>query len=350
MNPAFAKFLKLSAQDRQDVFDATAEQRNTLSTYIEKDFWVCLVLDILYNGLPAGHPRLLFKGGTSLSKVHQLISRFSEDVDLVVFRDDLGFQGDNDPASTGLSGKQRTRLSQKLKDTAASYICGKLKDDLTQQAAIICPDSEIILDKTDRDRSTLLFQYPSLYALDSEAYVQPRVKLEGGARSALDPHQNNTLQPYIVDVLGDWNFSVENVITIDPQRTFWDKIMILHGWYCGYRDEQRLPSDRQRLSRHYYDVAMIYRDPLGKAAIGNVALATDVRRYTKQLFNRSWMKLDEAVPGSLRLVPERDFKQALMKDYQAMQGMMLGDMPTFDEIVESISAIEADINSMSSNL
>ena len=89
MNPAFAEFLQLSTQDRQDVFDNTAEQRNTLSTYIEKDFWVCLVLDILYNGLPYGHPRLLFKGGTSISKVHQLIHRFSEDVDLVVFRDDL---------------------------------------------------------------------------------------------------------------------------------------------------------------------------------------------------------------------------------------------------------------------
>jgi hypothetical protein len=68
------------------------------------------------------------------------------------------------------------------------------------------------------------------------------------------------------------------------------------------------------------------------------------------LFNRGWMKLDEAVPGSLKLVPEGDFRQALMRDYQAMQGMMLGDIPTFGEIVDSISALEADVNSMSSNL
>ena len=118
MNPAFAQFLNLSVQDRQDVFDATVERRNTLPTYIEKDFWACLVLDLLYNGLPEGHPKLLFKGGTSLSKVHQLINRFSEDVDLVVFRDDLGFSGDNDPASPALSGKQLKRLSQDLKDAA----------------------------------------------------------------------------------------------------------------------------------------------------------------------------------------------------------------------------------------
>ena len=49
---------------------------------VEKDFWVCWVLDVLFNGMGEGHPRLLFKGGTSLSKAYQVIRRFSEDVDL----------------------------------------------------------------------------------------------------------------------------------------------------------------------------------------------------------------------------------------------------------------------------
>lgn len=49
---------------------------------IEKDFWVCWTLDALFNGLPAGAPRMLFRGGTLLSKVFGLISRFSEDIDV----------------------------------------------------------------------------------------------------------------------------------------------------------------------------------------------------------------------------------------------------------------------------
>ena len=101
--------------------------------------------------------------------------------------------------------------------------------------------------------------YPSLFTKESEAYVQPRVKLEGGGRSALDPHEPHTIEPFIAGVLDDWDFTVPNVVTICPERTFWDKVMILHGWYCRHRDENRLPSDRQRLSRHYYDVAMIYK-------------------------------------------------------------------------------------------
>jgi len=97
MNPAYEPFLTLPDQERRDVFNAAAERLDTLPTYIEKDFWVCRVLDALYHGRPDHHPRLLFKGGTSLSKAFDAIHRFSEDIDVVVFRDDLGFTGDRDP-------------------------------------------------------------------------------------------------------------------------------------------------------------------------------------------------------------------------------------------------------------
>ncbi len=99
MMKAFESFLTLPEQDKRDVFEAAASRLDTLPSYVEKDFWVCFVLDVFYNRLPVGHPRLLFKGGTSLSKAFGLIRRFSEDIDLVVFRDDLGFKGDRDPTA-----------------------------------------------------------------------------------------------------------------------------------------------------------------------------------------------------------------------------------------------------------
>jgi hypothetical protein len=343
VNHAFKQFFDLSEQDRKDVFEATAEDLNTLPTYIEKDFWVCLVLDLLYNGLPNDSPRLLFKGGTSLSKVYNSISRFSEDVDFTVFRNDLGFSGEKDPVTAG-SNKKRDKLAKQLKQAASEYICDKLRNDLESIAVAILSDCNIVVDPDDQDKSTLLFRYPSLFPLNNTAYVQPRVKLEGGGRSALDPHQDCSIKPFIAGILNSWDFSVPNIMSIAPERTFWDKVMILHGWHCGYRDEGRKPGDRQRVSRHYYDVAMIFKTNIGQNAIQDNQLREDVRNHTQMLFGAAWKKLDEAVPGSMRLIPIDDLKAVLETDYQAMQEMMLGKPPAFDEIIEIISELEALIN------
>ena len=83
------------------MFEEAASWLDTLPGYMEKDFWVCLVLNLLFNRLPEGHPHLLFKVRTSLSKAFGLIRRFSEDIDLVVYRDDLGFAGGHDATVAG---------------------------------------------------------------------------------------------------------------------------------------------------------------------------------------------------------------------------------------------------------
>jgi predicted nucleotidyltransferase component of viral defense system len=90
MNPGFLEVLKASPDDRRDLFLGTARHLGTPEQYVEKDFWVCWTLDALFNGLTADRPRLLFTGGTSLSKAYGLISRFSEDIDVTVFRNDIG--------------------------------------------------------------------------------------------------------------------------------------------------------------------------------------------------------------------------------------------------------------------
>jgi hypothetical protein len=289
MNQAFLRFLQLPAADRLDVFEAEATRLDTLASYIEKDFWVCCVLDILYNALPAKHPRILFKGGTSLSKVYGLIDRFSEDVDFTIFAEDLGFPGEL--ASSDLSKKQRKKLSEDIKSQTGNYISQQLKRDIEKIVVDLFQGCSVVVDPEIDDRSTLLFLYPSLFRQDNRAYVQPRVKLEGGGRSAVDPHQAHTIRPLISDTLTDWDFSVQNVITIDAQRTFWDKVFILHGLYCGYRDELRLPSDLQRLSRHYYDVARIFDSEVGKLAVKNDDLRGRVRQHKLSFFQHRLEKV-----------------------------------------------------------
>src|SRR5882757_6016001 len=116
MNAAYQAIIGASDDDRRGLFLAAAARIGTTVQNVEKDFWVCWTLDALFNGLPAGGPRLLFKGGTSLSKGFGLISRFSEDIDVTVFRDDIG-EGTSIEELQALSGKKRNLKLDAIKDT-----------------------------------------------------------------------------------------------------------------------------------------------------------------------------------------------------------------------------------------
>jgi predicted nucleotidyltransferase component of viral defense system len=114
MNTDFSTVIAAGDDERRDLFLTTASRLGTTVQNVEKDFWVCWILDALFNGLPAGGPRLLFKGGTSLSKGFGLISRFSEDIDVTVFRDDLGVAAPVDELEA-LRSSFGTRRSQRSK-------------------------------------------------------------------------------------------------------------------------------------------------------------------------------------------------------------------------------------------
>lgn len=109
MNPAYSEVLSAGAEAMLSAFDTTAARIGTTSQNVEKDFWVCWTLDALFNGPLDRGPRLLFKGGTSLSKGFGLISRFSEDIDVTVFRDDIGAHA-TVAELEALSGKKRREL------------------------------------------------------------------------------------------------------------------------------------------------------------------------------------------------------------------------------------------------
>jgi len=82
-------FAKRKAAERQPYFEETASRRNSTTTAVEKDFWVCWTLKHLF--ALDGVPELRFKGGTSLSKIFRLIDRFSEDIDISIDRAALGW-------------------------------------------------------------------------------------------------------------------------------------------------------------------------------------------------------------------------------------------------------------------
>ena len=205
MNPAFDEVLAAGSDAMLSAFDTTALRLGTASQNIEKDFWVCWTLDALFNGLKEGGPRLLFKGGTSLSKGFGLINRFSEDIDVTVFRDDIGEPATIEELEALSSKKRRARLDA-IKDACQAYINGPLRAELTQilqdrlqAAGLDAGAARVEADDADPDGQTLLIWYPA--ATPRSDYVRAAIKIESGAKSALDPNSEVPIKPYVDDDL-----------------------------------------------------------------------------------------------------------------------------------------------------
>lgn len=336
--------MNLSSQHRRDVFEATAQRLGTLATYVEKDFWVCLVLDILYNDRPANHPVLFFKGGTSLSKAFGLIQRFSEDIDIAVSRYDLGFRGNQDPFKVNTTKNQREKMLKALDSADRKYVSKDLAITLSTSLDTLIRGCSVYPDREARTFPGLSIEYPTLFPALGIAYVQPRIKIEAGARSALDPVRTCTVKPYIAGDLDGWEFDVKNLETIAAERTYWEKVLILHGYHCGFRDEGRLPTDKDRVSRHYYDVAIITAADIGKTALASRDLLHSTREHNLAAFPRAWKKFEEATPGTLRCIPQPKLREVIEKDYDAMEGMITSEAPSFAWIMAQLDLVEQIIN------
>ncbi|MFN0056240.1 MAG: nucleotidyl transferase AbiEii/AbiGii toxin family protein [Planctomycetales bacterium] len=337
----------MSMRDRADLFAESARRRTMNVVVIEKDFWVCWVLKRLFTmpNLPAG---LIFKGGTSLSKVFGVIERFSEDVDLSFNRDDLGFGGENDPAHAGSKKKQQAQVenlvvatSQMIRDKLLPRLMTVIESELKSASG---RSWGLELDSTDAEQQTVLFHYPKSdqHRAESAPYLRPNVRLEMGARAEHWPITVGTVQPYAAD---DVPTAFQNpactVRAAAAERTFWEKATILHMWHHAGADKTL----KERQSRHYYDVVRLFEHPTGKSALNDLELLRAVARHKSLFFRRAWAKFDEAVPGSLRLVPPKARLVELAHDYATMrEEMIFGEAPTMEHILDVLAEIERLVN------
>jgi len=349
MIEGFQTVLAASERERRDLFLSAANRLGTAEQNIEKDFWVSWTLDALFNDLAAGGPRLLFKGGTSLSKGYGLIERFSEDIDITVFREDIG-----QPATVeeleGLSGKKRAARLDAIRGACQEYIRGPLQQQMDgllrsalHAAKLPANRGRVELDADDPDGQSLLLWYPSVTAAGND-YIRRAIKIESGAKSALDPHTPVTVRPFIADDLARRDLSVRNVTTVDPSRTFWDKVVILHGLRRWFERRGELRGGGQRVSRHYYDVSRLLASEATRKAADDLEMARDCVRHARMFFNRPDFDLASATPGSFALAPQDEMLDVLKRDYEAMAGMIFGGIPPIEDVLASIASLEKRLN------
>jgi hypothetical protein len=340
---AYKQFIAAAPRDRLDLFLATANRLGAPVGNIEKDFWVCWTLNALYHERPTGGPRLLFKGGTSLSKAYGLIRRFSEDIDITAFRDDLEEAASVEELEA-LSNKKRRAKLDAIRDACRAYITGPLREFLAAQLSDATRGAgRIEVDEADPDGQTLLVWYPEVEPRDG-AYVRPAVRIESGAKSALDPSRLATILPYISEEASGLDLAVGDVTTIEATRTFWDKMVIAHGLRRWYERRGVLRQEGQRVSRHYYDLHCLLASEVGKAALADRDLGADCVRHARMFFDRPDYDLASAAPGTFAIAPIRGMIDALRRDYENTAAMIFGTPPGFAEMLASATQIEADVN------
>jgi predicted nucleotidyltransferase component of viral defense system len=337
-------FLNLPISERRLAFQQVESQMGLQAFSVEKDFWVCWALRELFT-MPGIGDHLTFKGGTSLSKAWQLIQRFSEDIDIIVDKEVLGFGGDASPDKAPSNKKRRDRL-QKLMEASRNWVQGTLQPALNLRLQSIFGEAgwRLEVDPDMMDGQCLLFHYPSVFSSEMAGYVRPIVKIELGARSDDWPHETKALQPYVIEFFPAFDaHAVFSVRVLAAERTFWEKACLLH-------EETFRPAGKPRkirMARHYYDVWCLLRAGVGDRAIGNIALFQRVAEHREIFFGLSWVDYSTHKPGSFRLVPPEAHLADWQSDYEEMIGpMFFGDVPQFAEILELAGQFERRFNQL----
>lgn len=293
-------FLTQPVERQRVVYEEGGRRLGLSAGSVEKDLWVCWTLRALFR-LSSSGPHLTFKGGTSLSKGWKLIDRFSEDIDIVINREFLGFGGADAPEDA--SNKQRGKRLEALMLAAQHHVRDVLGPALEQEIRHLLPSRDrwkLEPDADDPDAQTLLFHYPP--TMGAAAYVRPVVKIELGARSDTEPSATPEIAPYLAeafpDEVPDARFTVHAVA---PERTFWEKAALLHEE--TYREGSATP--KARLARHYYDLWCLITRGVAERAARDTALFDRVAAHRAVFFRRSRDAQASFKPGSIRIVPAR---------------------------------------------
>jgi hypothetical protein len=332
------KYQSLSSRERFELLDAASQQRGIAPSILEKDYWVCKTLDVLFS-LPGLGEHLVFKGGTSLSKVYRLIDRFSEDVDVSFHREFLGFGDEHDPEAA--NGKEQARrieaLQQACKDCIRESLLPALRSEMTTRLG---GDEGWSMEIDAEDAQTILFHFPQAGA-PSLAYIAPSVRIELGARSDHWPKERREIRSYLSETLSR-PIGGATVQSLAAERTFWEKATLLHAE--AHRDPSKpMPA---RYARHYHDLARMATEPVTVRALADADLRKRVVAHKSVYFRSGWARYDLAEPATFQLLPPAARLPELETDHRAMAQMFFTTPPPIADVLETLAILQDRIRKL----
>lgn len=323
-------FTKLTKEEQLTILASVAEAKGIVDNAVEKDFWVSMVLRAIFS-LPYA-TAFVFKGGTSLSKGWGLIERFSEDVDLAIDPQHLGF--------TNIETKsQRTKLrkdSKKFIDSIfALDVENRLKEfGLLESCKVVVPETSV----SDLDPVVLFVEYYSVLQTKIQ-YIPERVKVEISCRSLMEPSEDVEMRSMIEEAYPDKEFSSPafTVPTVVPGRTFLEKVFLLHEEFNRPNGCTHI----ERITRHMYDIVKMMDQPFAMEAMLNEQLYEDIVAHRKKFTAWSGLDYTTHLPHTISFLPPKGIEDVLRDDYKQMQiGFIYTNAPSFDEILERLSELQ----------
>jgi hypothetical protein len=321
------EWLKLSDKSKKEIITQASAISGLPPNAIEKDWWVTTSLRILFS-LPVSQ-YLAFKGGTSLSKGWNLIDRFSEDIDIALDRDYLGFAGE-------LSRTQVTKLRRAscsfINDAFVDMIEAKIEELEIPHFTITVKEFK----DSDTDPLVIILKYNSLTS--ESKYLQPRILIEVGARSLVEPVEDRKIKSIVSYLFPNKDFSEEaiDIATVLPKRTFLEKAFLLHEEFQKPVDQIRVG----RLSRHLYDLEKLSKTKHAPDAIGDTELYKAIISH-RQKFNRiGGIDYDNHQPEKISFLPISSILKEIESDYKAMQeSMIYGESLSFADLITEIEKL-----------
>ena len=331
---SLAFWLKLSAEERVKIFTETAEQSNLSTVAIEKDWWVVQTLSIIFSMKYANV--LIFKGGTSLSKGWNLIQRFSEDIDLALDREFLGYTGE---LTKGDIKKLRRKSYQFITEVFTEELKNKFSELGFENVLVKYREVE----NHDQDPLIIEIYYPTLTNKDS--YLKPAVLVEVGSRSLKEPFTQRSFGTIVSEVFTNRPFA-DKAITIpvvNPERTFLEKIFLLHEEFQKSQDKIRV----ERLSRHLYDIEKLMQTEYAKIALQDTELYDTIVRHRSKFTAISGIDYAKHNPANIKFIPPDTIIKKWEADYEEMKGSMIYGQPLdFDELINRLTELQKRINAI----
>lgn len=325
-------FLKADGQVRRMLLSQAGDKIGLSAKSVEKDLWVTQVLHALFS-LDVSD-KLIFKGGTSLSKAWGLIDRFSEDIDLAI-----------DPVFLGApDGDPTKKQIKKLRKASSLYVAEELAQKLRGRFAEMGLEEWLSVeaqpngegDNTYPEPRQIYVRYKSLYA-DNLQYLLPMIVLEVSARSLMEPAAEVKIFSLASRLFPLNDIAPTPVVTAVPGKTMVEKMFLLHELFSVEGHGMKA----ERKSRHLYDLYKMMDKPFAEEALRNDALWASIRHHREIFTSVSGIDYTSDMRERMVLVPRADIIESWKRDYENMcDAMIYGEKPTWERLIEAMDQLQ----------